>query len=192
MESLPNRPPPARSLGEAVKQWLAWFGVIRLIVIVASVVGVGAGAYWLLRAPATPVENSLPFASTSSTTTAPAGVGADSAPPSATSDWATSTSAHAIVVYVAGAVSNPGVYELPSEARVDDAVAVAGGFAPDADVDALNLAAFVSDGDRVFVPRVGQPVPPVVVPAGGSGHRGTDPAAETGPVNINDATVEQL
>src|SRR3954470_15686343 len=99
MESLPNRPPPARSLGEAVKQWLAWFGVIRLIVIVASVVGVGAGAYWLLRAPATswclrapatPVENSLPFASTSSTTTAPAGVGADSAPPSATSGSATS------------------------------------------------------------------------------------------------------
>jgi len=58
MESLPNRPPPARPLGEAVTAWVAWFGVVRLIVIVASVLGVGAGAYWLLRAPATPVETS--------------------------------------------------------------------------------------------------------------------------------------
>ena len=190
MESLPNRPPPARSLVEVVKQWVVWFGLVRLIVIVASIVGVGAGAYWLLRAPATPVENSLPFATTSSSTTTPALQGVDSGPPSSATSSATAT--HSLVVYVAGAVSTPGVYELAAAARVDDAVAAAGGLAPDADLEALNLAAFVSDGDRVFVPRVGQPVPPVVVPAGGTGRAGSDPTNEPGPVNINEATAEEL
>src|SRR4051794_41300088 len=89
MESLPNRPPPARPLGEAVRAWVAWFGVVRLIVIAVSVVGVGAGAYWLLRAPATPVENTLPYArsssaTTSATTTTTASVEAGGSRPTAT------------------------------------------------------------------------------------------------------------
>jgi len=111
MESLPNRPPPARPLGEAVTAWVAWFGVVRLIVIVASVLGVGAGAYWLLRAPATPVENTLPYARSSSTTTIAAGGASASPSPSTTasSASASSVSRQPLVVDVAGAVSKPGV-----------------------------------------------------------------------------------
>jgi len=172
---------------------VAWFGVVRLIVIVASVLGVGAGAYWLLRAPATPVENTLPYARSSSTTTIAAGGASASPSPSTTasSASASSVSRQPLVVDVAGAVSKPGVYTLQGPARVDDAVAAAGGFAADADLDALNLAAFIADGDRVFVPRLGQPVPSVVAPAGGSGGAGGEPL-DSQPVNINRASVEDL
>jgi competence protein ComEA len=58
-----------------------------------------------------------------------------------------------IVVHVAGAVAHPGVYHLPLGSRAVDAVKAAGGAAPEADTDALNLAAIVADGDQLVVPR---------------------------------------
>ncbi len=60
------------------------------------------------------------------------------------------------VVYVAGAVLRPGVYAVASDARVADAVARAGGLGRDADPIAVNLAAHVTDGEEIAVPRVGQ------------------------------------
>lgn len=57
-----------------------------------------------------------------------------------------------IIVHVAGCVRNPGVYRLPAESRVVDAVAAAGGALPDADLHRLNLAAYVRDGDKINVP----------------------------------------
>jgi competence protein ComEA len=62
-------------------------------------------------------------------------------------------------VYVAGAVVHPGVYALASDARALDAVTKAGGFAHDADTVAVNLAAHVTDGDEIAVPRIGDPAP---------------------------------
>ena len=64
------------------------------------------------------------------------------------------------VVHVDGAVLHPGVYTLPPGARVADAIAVAGGLAADADTKALNLAAPLQDGARVWVPRRGEMPPP--------------------------------
>src|SRR5687767_7754811 len=57
-----------------------------------------------------------------------------------------------LVVHVAGAVRHPGVIELPHGSRVADAIALAGGALPRADLDLLNLAAFVVDGNQVLVP----------------------------------------
>jgi competence protein ComEA len=61
-----------------------------------------------------------------------------------------------ILVHVAGAVRTPGLYELPAEARVADAVAAAGGPRRGADLDALNLAEVLADGLRIEVPKAGQ------------------------------------
>lgn len=58
-----------------------------------------------------------------------------------------------IVVHVAGAVAKPGVYQLQEGQRVDDALQLAG-VAEDADVDALNRAAVLTDGQKIVVPSV--------------------------------------
>lgn len=64
--------------------------------------------------------------------------------------------APAAVVYVAGAVTRPGIYRLPLSARVDQAVRLAGGFATGADPAAVNLAARLEDGEEIRVPRIGE------------------------------------
>ena len=56
-----------------------------------------------------------------------------------------------IVVHVAGAVEHPGVYTLFEGQRIDDAVALAGVTAQ-SDVDSLNRAALLSDGQKIIVP----------------------------------------
>ncbi len=61
-----------------------------------------------------------------------------------------------VTVHVSGAVAAPGVLTLPDDARVADAVAAAGGATADADLDALNLARPLQDGERIAVPRVGE------------------------------------
>lgn len=101
------------------------------------------------------------------------------------------------LVYVAGAVVAPGVYRLGGDARVADALAAAGGAAPDADLAVLNLAAPVADGERVYVPRKGEvPLDAAGLAGGfggsGSGSGGAGTGARAGPLNLNTATVEQL
>jgi competence protein ComEA len=59
------------------------------------------------------------------------------------------------LVYVAGEVVKPGVYPVAAEARVGDALALAGGARADADLLAVNLAAHLADGDEVIVPARG-------------------------------------
>lgn len=57
-----------------------------------------------------------------------------------------------ITVHVAGCVSRPGVYELSADSRIFNAIMVAGGETPDADTNRLNLADFLRDGQKVYVP----------------------------------------
>lgn len=71
-------------------------------------------------------------------------------------------------VYVSGAVVNPAVYELAPGSIIDDAVRAAGGFAPDADRAAVNLAQPAIDGMQVHVPTMSQAAatpPPISLPA---------------------------
>ena len=60
-------------------------------------------------------------------------------------------------VHIDGAVVAPGVYEVPGDARMADAIAAAGGELPGANVDDLNLARFVRDGERIDVGETGRP-----------------------------------
>ena len=91
-----------------------------------------------------------------------------------------------IVVHVVGAVRRPGLYRLAQSARIADAVRRAGGTTKRANLEAVNLAAPLEDGLQVVVPRI--------VPAAGPADpaAGEDPAATSGPVHLNTATLEQL
>jgi competence protein ComEA len=62
-------------------------------------------------------------------------------------------------VHVSGAVNSPGVYTVSDGARILDAIEIAGGAAPDADLDAINLAVRLRDEDKVVVPLVGESSP---------------------------------
>jgi competence protein ComEA len=89
-----------------------------------------------------------------------------------------------LIVHVAGAVRDPGVYRLPDGSRVTDAIDRAGGTAGDAVADAINLAAPLADGQQVNVPGRSQ------APAGASD--GTSLGMADGPISVGTATVEQL
>jgi competence protein ComEA len=102
----------------------------------------------------------------------------------------TTTAPPQVVAHAAGAVQAPGIYRLDPGSRAADLVAAAGGATPDADVQRLNLAAPVADGERVYVPRVGEAAPPPA--AGGGGEAAGGDGAEGGPVDLNTATAEQL
>ncbi len=72
-------------------------------------------------------------------------------------DDATAAPVEAVIyVHILGQVVRPGLYELPDGARAVDAVAAAGGFTEQADAAGLNLARFVSDGEQIVVPAVGE------------------------------------
>lgn len=91
-----------------------------------------------------------------------------------------------IQVHVAGAVNQPGVFALPAGSRTQDAILAAGGFTEEADPHALNLAAYLQDGGRVFVPSL--------VPASASvpgDTRLSNPLAIF-PVDINTASAAEL
>lgn len=64
------------------------------------------------------------------------------------------SSSQVLVVYVCGAVSEPGVYELSFGSRINDAVIAAGGFSDEADTTYVNLAAEISDGAKLRIPTL--------------------------------------
>lgn len=86
-------------------------------------------------------------------------------------------------VHVAGAVVNPGVYTLQGDARVIDAVEAAGGMTEDGNGDAMNLAAPISDGEKITVYTYDE------VAASTLGAGGT---IASGLININTASKEEL
>jgi competence protein ComEA len=91
-----------------------------------------------------------------------------------------------VIVYITGAVPRPGVYALPKNARVQDAISAAGGFLAEAEKSQINLAALLEDGEKLDIPYVegaspvlGTPVPEVIT-------------ATTELVNINTASLAEL
>ena len=102
-----------------------------------------------------------------------------------------------IVVDVEGAVAAPGIRELPAGARVADALAAAGGYAEDADLEAaaasINLAQRLEDGVQIVVPRLGaRPVATATQAGGGSGAEPPAPDDPGGLVDLNTASAEEL
>ena len=171
------RPPPRLSWRARLGAAAAGVTVTRLLTTAGAVLLVAVTAWWLLRSPAPPVERSLPSARSpgaglttgavltgATATTGATGGASANAPPGAGAAAAgagTTTSLPAtLVVQAAGAVTAPGVYRVVPGARVVDVVTAAGGATADADLQAVALAAKVTDGARVYVPRVGEAAPP--------------------------------
>lgn len=104
------------------------------------------------------------------------------------------------VVYVTGAVRNPGVYEIAPSSRVYEALNAAGGFSSDADQEAINLASPLSDGVHIKFPRKGEnfaqqpqsPAPAAGQPASSSRQSASRSAPASGKININTAGAGEL
>jgi competence protein ComEA len=118
-------------------------------------------------------------------TPAGAGAGPGAAEPASTPVSIEPRRPAVALVHVAGVVRRPGVYRLREGERIQDALRRAGGARAGADLNAINLAAKVADGQQVVVPRRGA----TRAAAAGAGAPG-GPAQP--PVSLNTATAEQL
>ena len=139
--------------------------VVGLVVVLVALLG-GAGL-WYVR--------SLPRPVTIAQVPAGAAEPATSASPTPP-----------IIVDVAGAVRRPGVYEFSAGDRVIDAIERAGGALPKGDLSLLNLAAPLTDGTQILVPKQGPPAAGAAPPGTPTG------GAATGLININTATATEL
>ena len=139
---------------------LALAGALSLamvaLVVVVAVGALGTGGVTIERGEGAAVE--VPAVSS-----APSGPDADDAGEKdggaagdGEGDVASEDDPAVLVVHVDGAVAAPGVYELAEGARVNDAIAAAGGLAEGADTSSINLAAGVLDGEKVYVPLEGE------------------------------------
>lgn len=151
----------ARRIGALV------FGALVAIAVVIAVV----------RGTAPPVDQQLPMASPSDSSSA--AVATNSGPVGSGS--AEGSGSDKVVVHVAGAVNTPGVVELSAGARTTDAITAAGGPTANADLAQLNLAETLIDGVRILVPMIGETAP------------GSEAASSAGGlVNLNTATQAEL
>lgn len=107
----------------------------------------------------------------------------------------------AVVVYVTGAVSSPGVVTVPHGTRLFDVIEASGGALPEADLESINLAGIPSDGEHIHLlaageePRAAQaaPDPPSGAAAGGPvGAGATGGASSAEILDINTATLSEI
>lgn len=159
----PARPRLRLGVGAAV--------TLGLIVLSAAV------GWGILRGQASPTESiALDAGAATSTDAADGGAASGIAPP------------EGLYVHVLGEVAAPGLYIVDPEARLVDALAAAGGTLESADLQAVNLARPLSDGEQIVVPKIGaepQTGPP------GAGGSGSGPGVD-GVVNLNSADVAAL
>lgn len=148
-------------------------GLAAVLIILASFV------YWRQLAPASQAVVIEP----------PPGTDLSGAGSAAVLSDETESEPTEIVVHVAGAVIKSGVYHVPEGSRVVDAITAAGGASAEADLDAINLAQPLIDGQKVWVPEVGE--------QSATGKGGSDSGVgviggDVGKININSASLAEL
>ena len=167
-----------------LRQWVAFIGPQRIVAGCCTAVLFGGIAWFVLKPSAVPIDAYVPRVTTVSATSTP-------------------MSPAIITVHVAGAVKSPGVYRLPSSARVVDAVASAGGALRSADLESINLAQTITDTEQIYIPikKVSRPrittaprlrpqrTTPTTAPTTNGGSAGTQP---TRLINLNTATASEL
>ena len=158
-----------------------WFGLSRIIGSVVSLLFVALAGWWLLRIP--PPEASLTFAGT----TVAARAAADLTP--------IAVSSMSITVHVAGAVNNPGVYKLRSGARFNDGVIAAGGATDQADLNSVNLAMLLNDGEQIYILKRNEKPHTITAqrsPSSATGGSASSGNSKVAIININTASLAEL
>ncbi|WPX09957.1 helix-hairpin-helix domain-containing protein [Anaerocellum danielii] len=95
-------------------------------------------------------------------------------------------------VYVCGNVKNPGVYELLPGSRINDALNMAGGALPGSDLNSINLAEKIADGQKIYIPKIGEVQLHSSLSSSTGGTAQNTMSAGGGKININTATKEEL
>ncbi len=116
----------------------------------------------------------------------------DTSPDDADESSAKSSSAAEVYVDVDGAVVRPGVYRLKDGARVSQAIDAAGGLTAEADVTGLNRASKITDGQKIYVPTVGEQQAAAAVGGADSAAVASGAGSSSGLVNINTASAAEL
>jgi len=126
---------------------------------------------------------------------APEGAGQSAGLSSADATAGSTPASSSVFVHVVGAVRHPGLFELPSGARVAEAVQAAGGLAGNAAQAGINLARPVTDGEQVVVPTLDEfasGAPPAAAGAGATGGASGAGSSAGALVNINTADATAL
>ena len=100
------------------------------------------------------------------------------APPVIVTETLAMPASSSITVHISGAVQSPGLVQVSADGRIADAVAAAGGALPSAELNGLNLASGLVDGQQVIVPEQGAPLPPG--------------QTSSGRIQLNSATAKDL
>ena len=167
-----------------LRQWFAFIGPQRILAGGGTAIVLGGLAWFILKPSPVPIDAYVPRVTSVSAV-------------------ASTVSPSIITVHVAGAVKNPGVYRLPSSARVVDAVASAGGALRSADLESINLAQTITDTEQIYIPikKVSRPrittaprlrpqrTTPTTVPVITGGNTGAQPGRL---INLNTATASEL
>lgn len=148
----------------------------QLLILLAVLGLVGA---WLIQRPVTSPDQTDQTLAMSSTS-------------SMMSNAPSSANGGQICVDVKGAVKHPGIYKLKGGARVNEAVAAAGGTVDNADMKQVNLAKQLADAEVVYVPVNGESMPGTSAAGAVSGSTPTTSGSQATTVNLNTATKEQL
>ncbi len=158
------------------RQGLRWRARPRLVVSVTVALASLSAALWWWGASPQAVEISAPAVVESSVPVA-------SLPSPAALAGIVTTPPTTVVAHVAGAVVKPGLVELEAGSRIADAIELAGGPTEEAELDAVNLARLVVDGEQILVPEQGSAL----------ADAGADAAAgAVAPVSLSTGTASQL
>jgi competence protein ComEA len=174
---------------------------LPVALLIAALAVLGGAWFWVQVAAGqpevVPLSDVSPQPSGSAGDAGTAGQGTDRADPAGVP--AESPQTGTVIIHVAGAVAVPGVVHLPAGSRVHQAITEAGGATPSADLNRLNLAAVLTDGQKLYVPLPGESIPAELPgsttagqdPGAGAG-LGAGTASGAGKVNLNTAGVEEL
>jgi len=183
-----------REQHERVKRMDCWAGkllehkpvVVAMLVVISMASGL---AMTTLGGESDGVSFERDATSVERADTGSAGASDDGDP---SSDSKKSSAASEVYVDVDGAVVTPGVYRLREGARVAQAIDAAGGLTPEADVAGLNRASIVVDGQKIYVPHVGEQQTVDAVAGSGPGEASAGASVASDLVNINTANAADL